>query len=53
VRFALAKNWFKPPMKVIDCTEAVIQHLENSFRKLSIKKKRKKKIPINANIYLF
>jgi len=37
------KLWFKPPMKVIDRTKAVIQHfLENSFKKLSIKKKEEK-----------
>ena len=38
-------------MKVIDRTKAVTQHfLENSFKKLSIKKKRKKKNPKNPNI---
>jgi len=36
------KLWFKPPMKGIDRTKAVTQHfLENSFKKLSIKKKIK------------
>jgi len=35
VRFAIAKNWFKLPMKVIDHTKALTQHfLENSFKKL-------------------
>jgi len=44
--------WFKPPMKVIDRTKAVTQHfLENSFRKLSIKKKMKN--PKNTKIYVF
>ena len=39
-------------MKVIDRTKAVTQHfLENSFKKLSIKKKIKKKNPKNTNIY--
>jgi len=42
VRFAIALNWFKPPMTVIDRTKAGTQHfLENSFKKLSIKKKIK------------
>ena len=40
-----------PPMKVIDRTKAVTQHfLENSFKKLSIKKKIKKKNPKNKKI---
>ena len=43
MRFAIALNWFKLPMKVIDRTKAVTQHfLENSFKKLSIKKENKK-----------
>jgi len=50
VRFAIALNWFKPHMKVIDRTKAVTQHfLDNSFKKLSIKKIRKK----NKKIYVF
>jgi len=33
--FAIAENWFKLPMKVIDRTKAVTHHfLENSFKKL-------------------
>jgi len=38
-------------MKVIDRTKAVTQHfLENSFKKLSIKNKRKEKNPKNTKI---
>ena len=41
-------------MKVIDRTKAVTQHfLENSFMKLSIKKKIKMKNPKNTKIYVF
>jgi len=33
-----SENWFKPPMKVIDRTKAVTQHLlVKAFKKLSIK----------------
>jgi len=43
VRFAIALNWFKLPIKVIDRTKAVTQHfLENSFQKFLIKKEIKK-----------
>jgi len=39
-------------MKVIDRTKAVTQHfLENSFKKLSIKKKRKKEKSENTQKY--
>ena len=39
MRFAIAKNWFKHQMQVIDRTKAVTQHfLENSFKKLSTNK---------------
>ena len=45
---------YKPPMKVIDRTKAVTQHfLENSFKKLSIKRKQKQKNPKNTKIYVF
>jgi len=40
--FVIALNWFKIPMKVIDRTKVVTQHLmKNSFKKLEIKKEIK------------
>ena len=42
VMFVIALNWFKIPMKVIDRTKVVTQHLmKNSFKKLEIKKEIK------------
>jgi len=39
----LAENWFKLPMKGIDCTKVLTQHfLAKSFKKLSIEKKNPK-----------
>ena len=51
MRFSIALNWFKLSMNMIDSTKAVTQHfLENSFKKLSIKRKEKKEKSENTKI---
>jgi len=50
VRFAIAKNWLKRPVKVIGRTQAVTTHfLKKSFKKLYMKKKN----PKNTKIVFF